>query len=76
MKKIFVCCFVFYFKNNFKKIEKYLKSDESIIGVYENLNLNYHEENPTSTNLSNYLLENIHAKKTKFPLMFVVRNNF
>lgn len=43
-----------------------------ILGLYENLNLNYHEENPTSSNLSTYILENIHNKKCKFPLMFIV----
>jgi len=49
-----------------------LESDQLIIGVYENLNLNYHEDNPISTNFATYLLDNIHNKKTKFPLFFMV----
>ncbi len=45
---------------------------EIIIGLYENLNANYHEEDSTNSNMINYILENIHQKITKYPLLFII----
>ena len=52
-----------------------MKPNESIIGIYENLLVNYHEEDITNSNMSNYILETIHTRLTKFPLLFMISSS-